>query len=50
MRKADLLFMVSITVMSCIMMYAIWTKNIYLFAIGELGCIADIIAYWRYNR
>jgi len=50
MRKADLLFMVSIIVMSCIMVHALWIGNIYLFAIGELGCLADIIAYWRYNR
>ena len=50
MRKADLLFVVSIMVMSCIMFYGIMTKNIYVFAFGELGAILDIIAYARYNK
>ncbi len=49
MRKADLLFVTSIMVMSCVMFYGIMTKNIYVFAIGELGCILDIIAFARYN-
>jgi len=50
MRKADLLFVVSITLMSCVMMYAMWTKNIYLFAIAEAGMLLDMVAFWRYNR
>ncbi len=50
MRKADLLFIVSVTMMSCVMMYAMWTKNIYLFAIAEVGILLDLFAFWRYNR
>lgn len=49
MRKADLVFVASIMVMSCVMFYGIITKNIVLFAIGELGCILDIMAYAKYN-
>ena len=49
MRRADLLFLTSITIMSCAMFYGIMTKNIYVFAIGEFGCILDIMAYARYN-
>lgn len=50
MKKADLLFVVSITAMSCVMMYAMWNKNLTLFAIAEVGCLLDIIAFARYNR
>jgi hypothetical protein len=50
MRKADLMFVASITMMSCLMMYAMHTKSITLFAIAEVGCLLDIIAYWRYNK
>lgn len=50
MKKADLLFVSSIMVMSCVMFYGIMTKNIVWFAIGELGCILDIMAFARYNR
>jgi hypothetical protein len=50
MRKADLLFVVSIVLMSVGMMYAMWTKNLALFAIFEAGALLDIIAYARYNR
>lgn len=50
MRKVDLLFVASIMAMSCIMFYGIMTKNIYVFAFGELGAILDIMAYARYNR
>lgn len=50
MRKADLLFVVNIIVMSCVLVYALWTKNLVLFAIAEAGCLIDIIAFARYNR
>jgi hypothetical protein len=50
MRKADLLFVMSITLMSCVMMYAMETKSITLFAIAEAGMLLDMVAFWRYNR
>jgi hypothetical protein len=49
MRKTDLLFVVSIVLMSVGMMYAMWTKNLALFAIFEAGALLDIIAYARHN-
>jgi hypothetical protein len=50
MRKADLVFVVSIVLMSVGMMYAIEVKNLVLFAVFEAGALLDIIAYTRYNR
>ena len=50
MRKADLVFVVSIVLMSVGMMYAMEIKNLALFAIFEVGALLDIIAYAKYNR
>lgn len=50
MKKAELIFIVSITAMSCAMIYAMYTKNIYLLIAGQVGFVLDIIAFWRYNR
>jgi len=50
MTKAELLFVVSIMLMSVGMMYALWTKSPVLFAVFELGALLDIVAFARYNR
>lgn len=50
MTKAELLFVVSIMLMSVGMMYALWTKSPVLFGVFELGALLDIVAFARYNR
>ena len=50
MRKADLLFLTSITVMSCMFIYAMQVRNLALFGISEAGAVISIVAYAIYNK
>lgn len=50
MRKADLLFLTSITVMSCVLICAMQVGSLALFEISEAGALISIAAYAIYNK
>jgi hypothetical protein len=49
-EHVNILFIISLLLMNCLMIYSMLISNVNLFVIAEIGTLLDMFAFWRLTR
>jgi len=49
-QHVNILFIISLLLMNCVMIYSMIIGNVNLFIASEIGTLLDMFAFWRLTR